>query len=147
MDCREARRRLSAMVDGRLDPSGVEPLEEHLAACPACGTAARLLEEVRHHYAGLPRPAAPGGLTSRVMARIAESGARNRVLAPLLRLSTAAAAALLFVTTAGIVLSSKPSVPAPTELVKTLSAESALDLILSEISRENAPPAAPEVDR
>jgi anti-sigma factor RsiW len=67
MICADAGLLLSERLDGRLTPDAAHRLDAHLAACPACRTAAREMaaerELLAHHW---PAVAAPAGFAARV---------------------------------------------------------------------------------
>ena len=80
MDCNEIRDLLGAQVDGELDLAHSRELEKHLAACPACATAAQEITAQRNQVRStLPRYAAPDSLRTRVRAEIrSAAGERAR---------------------------------------------------------------------
>jgi len=141
MDCREARRALSAMADGELPADRVGTLEEHLTGCAECARAARVVEAVKAHFAALPRLAAPEGLVQAVRRRIAAPAGRVLFGERSFRVAAAAAAVLLFLSTAALF-----AVPrrAPAE-TGAITADAALDQIMDWIVRDHAP-AAPAED-
>jgi anti-sigma factor RsiW len=131
MDHREARRALSAMIDGELAPERIGPLEEHLAGCSECARWARTLEAVRAHFDALPRPTAPADLRERVLGRIRRPGAKLLTIRPLLKVVAAAAALLLIASSTAIYFTPKPPA-APMDF----TADGALDIIMDDIVRE-----------
>jgi anti-sigma factor RsiW len=139
MDCPEFRRSLSLMADGQLPPGEIGALEEHLGICAECARFARTVEAVQAWFRELEAPPAPPDLAERVLARLGEPGARLLALRPLLG-RTAAAAAVLFLVTGSAALWTElgPSKEVREPPVR-LTAEHALDRIMSEIARENAP--------
>jgi anti-sigma factor RsiW len=139
MDCHDAKRALSLLADERLGAEEIGTLEEHLGSCADCAAFARTVEAVKSHLGGLSCPPAPPNLTERVLARLGEPGSRLLTLLPLLR-RTAAAATLLFAVTgsAGLWLSLSEAKAAPPTPPR-MTADGALDWIMSEIARENAP--------
>lgn len=72
MRCREARRRVSESIDGRLagEDSLRAGLEAHLERCPACRTHRDRLTAAGALLDGLDRPVAPPGLTRRVLGQV-----------------------------------------------------------------------------
>lgn len=139
MDCLQAKRALSLLADERLGAEEIGTLEEHLGACTDCAAFARTVEAVKAHLGGLTCPPIPPDLTERVLTRLGEPGYRMLTLLPLLR-RTAAAATLLFAVTGSAVLwvhqsEAKAATPPPSRL----TADRALDRIMSEIARESAP--------
>ena len=139
MDCRDARRSLSLLADERLAVEEIGTLEEHLGACADCAVFARTVEAVKAHYAGLDCPPAPADLATRVLARLGEPGSRLLTLKPLLRNTAAAAAVLFLVTGCAALWGGFSGTQTPPESRVRLTADSALDWIMSEIARENAP--------
>lgn len=136
MDCRTARRDLSARMDGELAPERLDPLDAHLRGCPDCARAARAMAGVREWFGALPRPAAPAGVASAALARIRGAGARVRPALPFLRAASAAAAALLVATGGAILLA--PSRPASAPL--SFTADATVDRILDHVVRDTTPP-------
>ncbi len=64
------RPRLSAYLDGELDPSQRARVERHTGRCPRCQALLASLRRIRDGLAALPlRPAAPGRADA-VMARL-----------------------------------------------------------------------------
>jgi anti-sigma factor RsiW len=147
MNCHEAGRALSLFADGRLRAKEIGTLEEHLGTCAGCSRFARTVEAVKAHFAELACPPPPPDLLERVLVRLREPGARLLTLLPMLR-RTAAAAAVLFAVTGSAALwvglcdTGEPQ-PPPVRL----TADGALDWIMSEIARENAPRIAVEEKR
>ena len=140
MDCRDARRSLSLLTDERLGAEEIGTLEEHLGTCADCARFARTVEAVQAWFADLSCPPAPPDLAERVLARLGEPGARLLALRPLLR-RTAAAAAVLFLVTGSAALftgTGAGSDHAPTPSTVRLTADGALDWIMSEIARDSA---------
>lgn len=74
MRCYQARRLLSACLDGEVDPRRRAPLESHLASCEAC---AAELAEMSAQWDALAEagqtPALPPDLWPRVLAELAET--------------------------------------------------------------------------
>ncbi|MHC4470894.1 MAG: anti-sigma factor family protein [Planctomycetota bacterium] len=135
MDHTEARRALSAMVDGELAAERVGPLEEHLRTCRDCAGWARALEAVRAHFDELPRPTAPSNLREKVIERLRRPGARLLAIRPLLNVAAAAAGILLLASTAAIFLLPGRAQPPPANL----TADGTLERIMDEIVRDHAP--------
>jgi hypothetical protein len=78
MNCLECQDMLQRRLDGGLsEPDAV--LDQHLAQCPLCrarhAAARRLLDGLKH----TPQPEAPGGLASRVVARVLRDRERRRM--------------------------------------------------------------------
>ena len=139
MECSDAKRALSLLADERLGAEEIGTLEEHLGSCADCAAFARTVEAVKAHLGGLTCPPVPPDLTEQVLARLGEPGFRMLTLLPLLR-RTAAAATLLFAVTGSAALwvslsQAQAAAPPPPRL----TADGALDWIMSEIARENAP--------
>jgi len=139
MECSRARRALSLLADERLGAEEIGTLEEHLVSCADCARFARTVEALKSHFTELDCPPAPPDLVERVLARLGEPGSRLLLLRPLLR-RTAAAAAVLFVVTGCAALGVFPGQSkAAAQPDVRLTADGALDWIMSEIARENAP--------
>ncbi len=139
MDCSEAKRSLSLLADERLGAEEIGTLEEHLGACADCARFARTVEAVKAYLGELPCPPAPPNLTERVLARLGEPGSRLLAFRPMLR-RVAAAAALLLVITGPAALWVEPGQPKTAASPEIrFTADGALDWIMSEIARENAP--------
>jgi anti-sigma factor RsiW len=147
MDCSDAQRALSLLADERLGAEEIGTLEEHLGACADCARFARTVEAVQAHFGELSCPPVPADLTERVLARLGEPGSSLLAFRPLLR-RTAAAATVLFAVTGSAALwlgasESRAATPPPPRL----TADGALDWIMSEIARENAPRITVEEER
>jgi anti-sigma factor (TIGR02949 family) len=73
VNCHEARRHLSDVVDGELPTAHREAVEGHVSRCPPCErvllTLRATVDIVRVRLAGSP-PQAPSGLHERVMRRV-----------------------------------------------------------------------------
>ena len=142
MDCWKARRRLSARMDGELDPEGGPLLEEHLRDCADCAHAAEGFESIREAISKTPPPAAPSGTAEKVLVRIRAEEVSVVKATSLFRRIAAAAAVLLIGTTMTILLTA----PEPPPGGGDLTADSSIDRIMSEMIR---PPlaASEEEDR
>jgi predicted anti-sigma-YlaC factor YlaD len=100
LDCESSSRLLKAWLDGEVDPATAEALGRHVAGCPAC-------RAVRDDYAAigaLLRRAAvlppPDVSIGDVMRRVAEGGRERVQVIRYLKRVTAAAAAVLILSTA-----------------------------------------------
>jgi len=85
---------LTLYLDDALAASTRRKMDAHLAACPTCRAAAKVLADVEALLRSAPDDAAPDGLTERVLA-VPDRDRRRRVA--LLAVPTALAAALLVV--------------------------------------------------
>ncbi len=84
--------KVTALVDGALEPGEAEALEAHLASCEACRTQAAAERALRQRLQGLPSPELPPGLEGRLRLRLEQ---RPRGLARLWAVALPVAAALL----------------------------------------------------
>jgi len=84
MTCVGVRNRLSAWMDGDLDPSAARGVSTHLSACAACRRRARELVAASRALSELPRLEPPESVATRVRDRI-ELETRNPALAFLFR--------------------------------------------------------------
>ena len=73
MTCARSLRYLHLYVDGRLDPRYLAALEAHLAQCTACRRELHLLETIAQVYVEPELVQVPPGLTTLIMARVAQS--------------------------------------------------------------------------
>lgn len=71
-DCLAFRRRLGALLEGRLDPPGLTALgwHEHLLGCGDCRAVLEQEQALELLLASLPQPSLPPDLTRRVLARL-----------------------------------------------------------------------------
>jgi len=115
MNCRSARRRLSAFLDGDLVPVEARAVIGHLEACSGCREHARDLSAVSEALSQMPRVEPPGSIALAVRDRI-EVESRGPGLALLFRSSWRARPLML------------PSlIPAALVVVTVLAAALALD--------------------
>lgn len=70
MRCRSVRPRLSAFMDGDLDPAAARAVAGHLDVCSACGAHLASLREAVEALADLPRVASPEPVAERVKGRL-----------------------------------------------------------------------------
>jgi anti-sigma factor RsiW len=73
---------LTAYLDGELKPSTAAAVRRHLEHCEACRARAELLQET-WDLLDAPTPAVPAGFTSRMMGKIVEEQALERLEARL----------------------------------------------------------------
>jgi len=71
MWCLRVRRQLSAYTDGELSAAEARSVSQHLTHCTRCAEEQRGLQQLTHITAQLPEEELPGGLHSRIMARLA----------------------------------------------------------------------------
>ncbi len=79
MECREARKNLSALLDGALDRGAAEAVRNHVGSCAACAAAFETMRaadaDARAALRGMAGSARPSGqFTARVLAGIARRG-------------------------------------------------------------------------
>ncbi len=72
MRCGDARRLISARLDGSLSHGEAASLEKHLAACEACRVQVQQMRSLELRLARPQFVAAPDGFSGRVMARLKE---------------------------------------------------------------------------
>jgi anti-sigma factor RsiW len=137
MDCREARKQLSARLDGELPRERSGPVEEHLRRCPECARALAAWEEVRTGLAGGPPPPETKVTPEGVLVEIRGRREGIRRTTAFFRRVAAAAAVLLVLTSAAILLTS-PAGPAD-PVGGDLTADVAIDRMLTNILRDPAP--------
>lgn len=65
--------RITAYVDGVLEPAARDLVDSHIAECPACREQAEAEGRLRQALGALPDPAPPSDLEARVRARLAKS--------------------------------------------------------------------------
>lgn len=133
MSCQDYSEAIAEFVDGALDPIVQRDLERHVEGCAACRALVADLKSIQAAAFTLDRVELPPQLHAAVRARIAEEPAtRGRLLAfPMSRAARiawlAAAAALVIVTTAGVLSIARPSTTHDTETVATTSPADATD--------------------
>jgi hypothetical protein len=142
MSCHDYRDAIAELVDGALDPATQRELERHVEGCPACRALVADLKTIQAAAFTLDRVELPPHLLPALRARLADEplpSARGRVFAfPVSRAARAAwlaaAAALLVITTAGIMSLTRPAEPhrdqavaqpatTPTDPVASIQAE------------------------
>jgi hypothetical protein len=119
MSCHDYRDAIAEFVDGALDPASQRELERHVDGCPACRALVADLKTIQAAAFTLDRLELPPHLLPALRARLADEprpSARERLLAfPVSRAARlawlAAAAALLVITTAGILSLTRPAQP------------------------------------
>ena len=133
MSCQDYSDAIAEFVDGALDPSAQRDLERHVEGCPACRALVADLKSIQAAAFTLDRVELPQHLLPAVRARIASEplpSARGRFLAfPTSRHAriawVSAAAALLMVTTAGILSLRAPNRSHDSDVVATQPAATA----------------------
>jgi anti-sigma factor RsiW len=122
MGCRHYREAIAEFVDGSLDPLKQRDLERHVEGCAACRALVADLKSIQAAAFTLDRVELPPHILPALRARLAEEPAptRGRLLAfPVWRAARwawfAAAAALLVITTAGILSLTRPDTSHDTE--------------------------------
>jgi Putative zinc-finger len=80
MDCRNARRNISAYLDHRMPASERQAVRKHLNACRACALESAEQERLRRTVRSLPRRVPPADLTLRL--RVIASKARAEIQGP-----------------------------------------------------------------
>ena len=80
MDCRNARRNISAYLDHRMPASERQAVRNHLNACRACALESAEQERLRRTVRSLPRRLPPADLTLRL--RVIASKARAEIQGP-----------------------------------------------------------------
>lgn len=139
MSCHDYRDAIAEFVDGALAPARQRELERHVEGCPACRALVADLKTIQAAAFTLDRVELPPHLLPALRARLADEplpSARGRVFAfPVSRAARAAwlaaAAALLVITTAGLLSLTRPAEPnraqqaatAPTDPVASVQAE------------------------
>jgi len=119
MSCHDYRDAIAEFVDGALEPTRQRELERHVEGCPACRALVADLKTIQAAAFTLDRMELPPHLLPALQARLAAEplpSARARLLAfPVSRAARlawlAAAAALLLMTTAGIMSLTRPAQP------------------------------------
>ena len=117
MHCQEASERMHLAIDGMLEPSRLQELEEHLAACPACRQRHDSLHEAVALMDASQMAEPPSDMTSRVMREIRARQRRRHLILTWARVAmwailavAMAALAVLAVSTAQEMLSSNQSI-------------------------------------
>jgi anti-sigma factor RsiW len=82
MDCIRSRQSIQELVDGTLGPIRRAELEQHLAACDACGQLAEDLQFVRDAAASLDTPMPPARVWMQVAGRLRQEGRVSEPAAP-----------------------------------------------------------------
>jgi anti-sigma factor RsiW len=129
MTCKDYSEAIAEFVDGALDPARQRDLERHVEGCPACRALVADLKSIQAAAFTLDRAEVPAHILPSLRARLAEEPlphARGRLLSfPSSRSARiawlVAAAALLVVTTAGILSLTRPSAPHATEQATTIT--------------------------
>jgi anti-sigma factor RsiW len=118
MTCQDFSDAIAEFVDGSLDPAAQRDLERHVEGCPACRALVADLKSIQAAAFTLDRVELPPHLLPALHARLAEEPAptRGRLVAfPASRAARiawlSAAAALMAITTAGILSLTRPEVP------------------------------------
>jgi anti-sigma factor RsiW len=133
MNCQDYSEAIAEFVDGALDPIVQRDLERHVEGCAACRALVADLKSIQAAAFTLDRVELPPQLHAAVRGRIAEEPvARGRLLAfPISRAARiawlAAAAALLVVTTAGILSIARSDPAHDNETVATAAPSDATD--------------------
>ena len=134
MNCNDYREAIAEFVDGTLDAAGQRELERHVAGCADCRALVADLKSIQAAAFTLERRDPPAHVWNAIRERAAAEpspDARGRVLAwPRTRTAwgvwMAAAAALLVVTTAGIVtILNEPALPHQDALTRPAPADDA----------------------
>jgi hypothetical protein len=110
MSCHDYRDAIAEFVDGALDPARQRDLERHVEGCPACRALVADLKSIQAAAFTLDRYELPPHILPNLQARLNEEPmpeARGRLLAfpssrPARMVWLAAAAALVLITTAGV---------------------------------------------
>jgi anti-sigma factor RsiW len=115
MSCREYNEAIAELLDGALDPARQRDLERHVEGCPACRALVADLKSIQAAAFTLDRLELPAHILPALQARLADEPrpAAGRLLPfPMSRVAmtawVAAAAALLVITTAGILSLLRP---------------------------------------
>jgi hypothetical protein len=117
MNCHEYREAIAEFVDGTLDPAAQRDLERHVEGCPACRALVADLKSIQAAAFTLDRVELPPHLLPALRARLADEPrpeARGRLITfPVSRAARvawlSAAAALLAITTAGLLSLTGPA--------------------------------------
>lgn len=70
MQCRDAQRKLSAAMDGALDPASARSLARHVAQCPECRELAADFSHVDQQVRSLPKLDPETDLSARLLERV-----------------------------------------------------------------------------
>lgn len=103
MKCSKAHKLLSPYVDGELEAGGRGELESHIKTCGECARRLGELLEMRNLFAGTEELRAPYGFTTRVMAHIKASHAREKRPGLSLLVKLAEVAIALAIVSVGII--------------------------------------------
>lgn len=80
MDCGTINKKLSAYLDGELQPAETAEVREHIAVCPECGQALKELKKTSARIRGLEDVDPPAWLEQHVMAKIREEAGQKQGL-------------------------------------------------------------------
>jgi anti-sigma factor RsiW len=135
MSCKDYSEAIAEFVDGSLDPAAQRDLERHVEGCPACRALVADLKSIQAAAFTLDRVELPPHILPALHARIADEplpSARGRLLAfPVSRAARvawlSAAAALLAITTAGILSLTGPDAAHQNEPVAAAPAAAPAD--------------------
>ena len=94
-NCLEVSRKLSAYLDGALEPESRAAVEAHLPACNQCAGELRLMSELDTDMKRLPSVEPSPFFTARVMAAVRSMGRENISLRRFLRLPVPAMAIMV----------------------------------------------------
>lgn len=78
MQCKKARRHLTAYLDGELDARLRKEIEDHLAGCGACETERKALERVRQALEDMEMPPFVSSVSPDALLARARSGSRDK---------------------------------------------------------------------
>jgi hypothetical protein len=139
MSCHDYRDAIAEFVDGALDPARQRELERHVEGCPACRALVADLKTIQAAAFTLDRVELPPHLLPALRARLADEplpSARGRVFPfPVSRAARgawlAAAAALLVITTAGLLSLLRPAEPNRDQQAATAPITSPADPVAS----------------
>ena len=158
MKCREAKKLLSAYIDGSLDKERTAAFEAHIAVCERCGHELNLFSAYRERMASLKESKAPSGFIEGVRRRIRSAekeGSKRKPLFSLprikvpLELAGAVAVVLIAVVIFRNVIPQKEQPPVPTvltapektgEIVESAKQEEPLSSQEQPLSRKKEPP-------
>lgn len=119
MSCRDYQETIAALMDGAIDPARQRELERHLEGCPSCRALVADLKSIQAAAFTLDRLDVPAhilpGLRSRLAAEPSPAASGRLLAFPQSRAAITAwllaAAALLVITTAGVMSVLRPVVP------------------------------------
>src|SRR5579862_7404642 len=80
MDCRNARKKISAYLDNRMSVVERQAVRSHLNGCRSCALESREQQRLRRDMRSLPRRTPPADLTLRL--RVIASKARAEIQGP-----------------------------------------------------------------